>query len=95
MLGPFHTHESQHVQAGSKIADDPEGVPLIVICTIRDTAGCPIPGVMVDIWETDSSGNYDVQHDDYSGPNCRGILESDQDGVFWFKAIVPVSYPSE
>lgn len=50
---------------------------------------------MVDIWETDSSGNYDVQHDDYSGPNCRGVLESDQDGVFWFKAIVPVSYPSK
>lgn len=83
------------MQAGSKIAEDPEGVPLIVICTIRDTSGCPIPGVMVDIWETDSSGTYDVQHDDYSGPNCRGILESDQDGVFWFKAIVPVSYPSK
>lgn len=95
VLGPFHTHDAEVVEGGSNIADDPEGSPLLVVGKIRDTTGRPIPGVMVDVWETDSSGNYDVQHNDYGGPNCRGILKSDEDGIFWFKAIVPVSYPSK
>ncbi|KAF7528391.1 hypothetical protein G7054_g10161 [Neopestalotiopsis clavispora] len=94
VLGPFHTHDAEVVEGGSNIADDPEGSPLLVLGKIRDTTGRPIPGVMVDVWETDSSGNYDVQHNDYGGPNCRGILKSDEDGIFWFKAIVPVSYPT-
>jgi protocatechuate 3,4-dioxygenase beta subunit len=35
-----------------------------------------------------------VQYDDYSGdkPDGRAVIKSDAEGVFWFKAIVPVPY---
>jgi len=49
--------------------------------------------VRIDIWETDSKGFYDVQHADRDGPDGRAVMKSDHDGVFWFKAIVPVPYP--
>lgn len=50
-------------------------------------------GVKIDVWETDSKGFYDVQHADREGPDGRAVLRSDGEGVFWFKAIVPVPYP--
>lgn len=63
-----------------------------MLCTVRDPSGQPIPGVKIDIWETDSSGHYDVQYADRESPDGRAIMESDERGVFWFKAIRPVSY---
>lgn len=47
----------------------------------------------VDVWETDSKGFYDVQYADREGPDNRAVMMSDEEGVFWFKAIVPVPYP--
>jgi protocatechuate 3,4-dioxygenase beta subunit len=49
--------------------------------------------VKIDIWETDSSGHYDVQHADREGHDGRCVMVSDEQGRFWFKAIRPVSYP--
>lgn len=92
VLGPFHTHEAEHSNAGSLISQDPDGEPLLVLCTLKDTDGKPISGAKIDVWETDSKGFYDVQHADRSGPDGRAVLTSDEMGNFWFKAIVPVSY---
>ena len=93
VLGPFHTHDAREVQNGHLIHKDPDGVPLLVLCTVRDTNGEPLGGVKVDVWEGDSHGNYDVQYPDRDGPDGRGILFSEDDGTFWFKAVEPVSYP--
>jgi protocatechuate 3,4-dioxygenase beta subunit len=75
------------------MSSDPEGEPMLALCTVKDTAGRPIPGVKIDIWETDSSGHYDVQHSDRGEPSERCVMVSDADGRFWFKGIKPVSYP--
>jgi protocatechuate 3,4-dioxygenase beta subunit len=75
------------------MASDPQGEPLLVLCSVKDTSGKPVTDVRVDIWETDSSGHYDVQHADRDGPSERCVMKSDKDGRFWFKAIKPVSYP--
>lgn len=75
------------------MASDPEGEPLLCICTVKDTAGRPVADVKIDIWETDSSGHYDVQHSDRQEPSERCVMVSDKEGRFWFKGIKPVSYP--
>jgi protocatechuate 3,4-dioxygenase beta subunit len=75
------------------MSHDPEGEPCLVLCTIKDVSGNPIEGVKIDIWETDSTGHYDVQHSNRQGPDGRCVMNSDKEGVFWFKAIVPVPYP--
>ncbi|CAG7557601.1 unnamed protein product [Fusarium equiseti] len=93
VLGPFHTHEAEHVGEGSLISQDPDGEPLLVLCTLKDIDGKPIDGASIDVWETDSKGFYDVQHADRNGPDGRAVLKSDSEGNFWFKAIVPVPYP--
>ncbi|KAK4495802.1 hypothetical protein PRZ48_013070 [Zasmidium cellare] len=93
VLGPFHSHEAENAPNGSQIAHDPDGEPCLVLCTIKDTQGKPIGGVKIDIWETDSKGFYDVQYAGREGPDQRAVMESDKEGLFWFKAIVPVPYP--
>ncbi|KAI1343519.1 dioxygenase [Xylariaceae sp. FL0016] len=93
VLGPFHTHDAPTLEHGSTMAHDPAGEPLLVICTIKDINGKPISDVKIDIWETDSSGHYDVQHPGREEPSERCVMVSDAEGNFWFKGIKPVSYP--
>ncbi|KAH7230332.1 hypothetical protein MRS44_011983 [Fusarium solani] len=93
VLGPFHTDDAEIGQHGSEISHDPDGEPCLVLCSIKDMAGNPIPDVKVDTWETDSKGFYDVQYAGRSKPDGRAVFTSDVNGNFWFKAIVPVPYP--
>lgn len=93
VLGPFHTHDAEEMAQGEKMSHDAAGEPLLVVCTLRDTHGNPVPDVKIDIWETDSTGHYDVQHPDRDRPDGRCVMHSDKNGVFWFHAITPVPYP--
>jgi protocatechuate 3,4-dioxygenase beta subunit len=93
VLGPFHSHEATIAENGSLIAHDPDGEDCLVVCDVKDSNGQPIADVKIDVWETDSKGFYDVQYPGRDGPDQRAILSSGQDGMFWFKAIVPVPYP--
>ncbi|PLB48348.1 aromatic compound dioxygenase [Aspergillus steynii IBT 23096] len=93
VLGPFHTHDASELPAGSTMSADPNGQPLLVVCSVKDTAGNPLPGIKVDVWETDSSGHYDVQYAGREGPDGRCILRTDEQGTLWFRAITPVPYP--
>lgn len=61
--------------------------------TLKNTAGKPITNATVDVWETDETGHYDTQYADRSYPDCRGIMRTDAEGNFWFKAVRPVPYP--
>jgi len=94
VLGPYHTHDAQDISTGSSISADPDGEPLLCLCTVKSTSGAPIQDAKIDIWETDSHGVYDVQYEHYAGdkPDGRAVIRSDDEGVFWFKAIVPVPY---
>ena len=75
------------------MSHDPDGEELLCICSVHDRHGNPIPDARVDIWETDSHGQYDVQYADRTGPDGRCVIKSDAEGRFWYKAIRPVAYP--
>jgi protocatechuate 3,4-dioxygenase beta subunit len=93
VLGPFHTHDANDLVHGEAMSHDEDGEPLLVLCSVKDRAGKGVAGVKVDIWETDSKGFYDVQRAGREEPDGRCVLRSDEEGKFWFKAIVPVPYP--
>ena len=93
VLGPFHTQDAHEKDLGAVLHTDPDATQMLVLCNIKDTQGNPVSDVKIDVWEGDSKGFYDVQNPDRSGPDGRGVLRSDVDGEFFFKAIVPVPYP--
>ena len=93
LRGPAHTHDALHMEHGEGISHDPNGEPLLVLCSVKDSSGKPIEGVAIDIWEADSDGNYDVFYPDRTEPEGRCVMHSDANGIFWFKGIRPVNYP--
>lgn len=98
VVGPFHVDDTASTTAtelGGAISHDDAGDALLVVGTVKDTAGNPVAGVEIDVWETDSKGFYDVQYKDRKPDQFdgRAVLTSDDQGRFWFRAIVPVPYP--
>lgn len=93
VLGPFHTHDAHEMPSGTVLHSDPDATRLLVVCSVKDTQGNPIAGAKIDVWEGDSKGFYDTQYPDRKGPDGRGVLRSDEEGKFFFTAIVPVPYP--
>jgi hypothetical protein len=71
MLGPFYPLQPDS-RAGNDLARGErgraQGVPLRIVGAVRDTAGRPLPGVLVEIWQTNAHGRYHHPHDDSPQP---------------------------
>lgn len=95
VTGPFHA-SAPLMEMGSMIAIGPEaerGEATLVRGKISDINGNPIPGAIIDVWQSDDIGYYDVQEMGQPEVNLRGIFKTNPDGKFWFKTIKPAAYP--
>ena len=61
--------------------------------TVRSTDGEAIPGALLDIWQADEDGFYDVQYEGLDEARGRGHLHSDDEGRYWFWTVQPEAYP--
>jgi hydroxyquinol 1,2-dioxygenase len=92
VFGPFFVDAAPVIDLGGDIAGDAQGQPCWVEGTVVDTAGTPVPDAVIDVWECDDDGFYDVQYDD-GRRAARGTLRADADGAYRFWALTPVPYP--
>ncbi|MER5699140.1 dioxygenase [Streptomyces mirabilis] len=93
VLGPFCVEGPPEAEHGSDISDSLPGTPLWVDVTIADTSGEPLEDAVVDVWQADEDGFYDVQLPDQEGPVLRGRLRTDADGRITFWSILPSHHP--
>jgi catechol 1,2-dioxygenase len=94
VLGPFHLADSPARENGVDIALDAGGQPCVVAGTVRSLDGTPLPGALVDVWQANSEGFYDVQQPDEQPPfNLRGLFTTDDQGRYWLRSVVPSHYP--
>jgi len=93
VLGPFFVPGAPALANGADIAQGEPGEPAFVAGTVRDTAGKPIAGATIDVWQTDGEGFYDVQRPERGEMRVRGTFTSDAQGRFAFRTVKPVSYP--
>ncbi|WP_432969039.1 dioxygenase [Dactylosporangium sp. CA-233914] len=92
--GPFHLVASPPRALGDTIDLVGSGEPCLVTGSVTDTAGAPVPGARVDVWQADADGFYDVQRPDtVPAQNLRGLFTADAEGRFWFRTVVPRHYP--
>lgn len=91
VLGPFFVEGAPEVALGGDIALDAPGEPCWVQGSVRDTGGRSLPGAVLEVWECDAEGLYDVQYDG-ARTAARGRLSADQHGDFRFWALTPVPY---
>lgn len=90
--GPFFVEGSPAVELGGDIAAGAPGEPCWVEGTVRSAAGEPLPGALIEVWEADDDGRYDVQYAD-DRTAARGHLVADDEGGYRFWALTPTPYP--
>jgi protocatechuate 3,4-dioxygenase beta subunit len=51
-----------------------------------------VPHAVIDVWQTDAEGQYDLQAHDPSVMDMRGQLRCDAEGRFHFRTVKPIGY---
>jgi hydroxyquinol 1,2-dioxygenase len=95
VLGPFYVGEHRVTPHGTDISASLPGERMFVQSRVTDRAGKPLANVPVDVWHADDDGFYDSQKPSFAtqGPSSRARFITDKDGRFFFRTIVPCSYP--
>jgi protocatechuate 3,4-dioxygenase beta subunit len=94
VLGPFHVEGVRELPDGASICLDGKGEPLVVAGRVTDTSGRPIPGALLDVWQANDEGFYDVQQEGVQPRgNLRGIFRTDAEGRYRFRTVRPRCYP--
>ncbi|MFJ2236605.1 intradiol ring-cleavage dioxygenase [Streptomyces sp. NPDC087859] len=94
VLGPFHMTESPVRALGADIDLVGGGEPCVVSGRVLSADGTPLPGALLDVWQADGNGFYDVQQPEVQpAGNGRGLFTADDEGRFWFRTCVPSPYP--
>ncbi|GEC03518.1 alcohol dehydrogenase [Streptomyces spinoverrucosus] len=81
VLGPFYVEGPPEAAHGSDISGGLPGTPLWVDVRVTDTAGVPVEDAVVDVWQSNKDGFYDVQLPELDGPVLRARLRSDAEGA--------------
>ena len=95
VLGPFYVGEHKRCRTAPTFPPSSPGERMFVQSRVTDLKGKPLAGVPVDVWHADDDGFYDLQKPDYetTGPSSRARFITDADGRFFFRTILPCSYP--
>ena len=93
-LGPFWRMHSPATPNGGSIVRSPTPGPVLFVdATFVDTAGTPIEGAEVDIWQSSPEGFYENQDPVQADMNLRGKFTTDTHGRISFRSVKPAGYP--
>jgi len=94
VLGPFHLADAPELPMGANICLDQKGEDMFIHGRILDTEGRPIANAVLDVWQANDEGFYDVQQKGIQPDfNLRGVFRTGADGHYWFRAVKPKFYP--
>ncbi len=92
VLGPFHVSGAPPLAVGGDMKRGFGGQILLAEGTIRDTEGNPIPGAVLDIWQTAPNGLYASQDEAQDKFSFHGLMTVGEDGRYAFTTAKPVEY---
>lgn len=95
ILGPFYVPESPMRDFGASMVEyDDGGEAAVFRGQVTDTAGTPLPGALLDVWQNAATGFYAVQQPEVQPPtNLRGRYLTDENGRYEIRTVRPVPYP--
>jgi hydroxyquinol 1,2-dioxygenase len=92
VLGPFYRAGAPDRAPWANMAEGLPGEPTYLSGRVLDTDGQPIAGAVLDVWQSDSDGMYDVQRPGGATTYARGRFVSGADGHYGVRTVKPVSY---
>ncbi|HJT84093.1 MAG TPA: hypothetical protein VJ697_06385 [Nitrososphaeraceae archaeon] len=84
MLGPFY---KEGAPFKLRLGEGIEGERLIITGKVMDTSCQPLKDAIMDIWQANSTGEYDNE-----GFNLRGKIKTDEHGNYRIDTILPKEY---
>jgi hydroxyquinol 1,2-dioxygenase len=95
LIGPFFLEDAPVFASGADIANGASGQPLYVSGRVVDTQGRAVADAVLDVWQSDDRGLYDVQ-DDFDPEHMwgRGRVTCDGSGRYAFWSVMPTAYPA-
>jgi hydroxyquinol 1,2-dioxygenase len=93
VFGPFFVEGSPAFANGDDLANGAAGEHCFLYGNVRSTSGEAIPGALIEVWQADENGFYDVQQKESASVYGRGHLTSDQEGKYFFWSVKPAAYP--
>jgi hydroxyquinol 1,2-dioxygenase len=96
VFGPFHIESAPRLPThGHDISVGYRGDPLYVHGRVVGPDRTRVSKALVDVWHADAEGLYDVQIPSWKieEAKLRGVFETDDEGCFSFRSIMPTSYP--
>jgi hydroxyquinol 1,2-dioxygenase len=92
LLGPFYRQDAPVMELGESIVTNSRAPQICVYGKVIDSTRKGIPNALVQVWEPDETGNYDLQRQDPSEMDLRGCFRTDSDGRYYFRAVCPLGY---
>ena len=92
LLGPFYRQDAPLLKLGDSIITRSKGSEVVFYGRVIDSNGKGIPNALVQIWEPDETGNYDLQKHDPSVMDLRGCFHADSEGRYYFRGLCPTGY---
>lgn len=91
--GPLYVKGAPRTKAFARLDDGSDkGETLIMHGRVLDNEGRPVAGAIVDVWHANTLGNYSHFDKSQSDFNFRRQIETDDDGCYKFRSIVPSGY---
>jgi hydroxyquinol 1,2-dioxygenase len=92
LLGPFFREGAPDLPHGSQIVAKPTDPEIVVYGQVTANDGTPVPGALIQIWQTSERGLYDLQERNGEGMDMRGNFRTDADGRYYFRSVRPLGY---
>ena len=92
MLGPFFREDAPQLPLGEQISKGDKSEEILLWGTVRSAAGEAVPNAKLMVWQTSSSGRYDLQEGDGSAIDYRGTFHADQQGKYHLRSVRPLGY---
>lgn len=92
LLGPFFREGAPKIPLGGTLANVSTGTEIVIFGQVTDSEGRPVPNAVLDAWQTNEEGQYDLQAFDPTVMDMRGQLECDPEGRFHFRTFRPLGY---
>ena len=92
LLGPFYRDDAPEVPLGGSIVADAKGKELLLHGRVTDADGRGVPGALVQIWQTNSEGWYDLQVEGGAAMDMRGNVRCDAEGRYHVRTVRPIGY---
>lgn len=91
--GPLWLADAPLVKGEARLDQDPEqGTVLFMEGQVKDADGKPVAGAVVDVWHANTKGGYSFFDPSQSAWNLRRRIETDGEGRYRFRSILPSGY---